>query len=60
LAGGADAEAPLLQFPKIEDPGEGKEKMTWCGGTHELGRRIGKLLEQNCVLGMKIILLHNQ
>jgi hypothetical protein len=60
LAGGADAEAPLLQFPKIEDLGEGKEKMTWCGGTHELGRRIGKLLEQNCVLGMKIFLLHNQ
>jgi hypothetical protein len=24
--------------------GEGKQKMTWHGGTHELGRRIGKLL----------------
>jgi hypothetical protein len=26
--------------------GEGKEKMTWHDGTHELGRRIGKMLEQ--------------
>jgi hypothetical protein len=26
--------------------GVGYEKMTWHGGTHELGRRIGKLLEQ--------------
>jgi hypothetical protein len=26
--------------------GEGDEKMTWHGGTHELGRRIGKLPEQ--------------
>jgi hypothetical protein len=25
-------------FPKMEDFGEGKEKLTWCGGTHELGR----------------------
>jgi hypothetical protein len=31
-----------------KDPrfGGGEEKMTWHGGTHELGRRIGKLLEQ--------------
>jgi hypothetical protein len=26
---------------------EEKEKMSWHGGTHELGRRIGKLLEHN-------------
>jgi hypothetical protein len=26
--------------------GVGKEEMTWHGGTHELGIRIGKLLEQ--------------
>jgi hypothetical protein len=26
--------------------GEEREKMTWHGGTHELGRRIGKLLYQ--------------
>jgi hypothetical protein len=26
--------------------GEGKENLTWRGGTHKLGRRIGKLLEQ--------------
>jgi hypothetical protein len=51
LAGGADAEAaalalaPPLQFPEVEDLGRGRE-MTWHGGTHELGRRIGKLLEQ--------------
>jgi hypothetical protein len=25
---------------------EGEEKLTWHGGTHELGRRIWKLLEQ--------------
>jgi hypothetical protein len=24
----------------------GGKKLTWRGGTHELGRRIGKLLEQ--------------
>jgi hypothetical protein len=31
-----------------KDPrfGGGEEKMTWHGGTHELGRRMGKLLEQ--------------
>jgi hypothetical protein len=26
--------------------GEGKKKLTWRGGTHELGRGIGKLPEQ--------------
>jgi hypothetical protein len=26
--------------------GEGKKKLTWRGGTHELGKGIGKLLEQ--------------
>jgi hypothetical protein len=26
--------------------GEGKERMTWHDGTHELGRRIVKLLEE--------------
>jgi hypothetical protein len=26
--------------------GVGKEEMTWHGGIHELGIRIGKLLEQ--------------
>jgi hypothetical protein len=43
--------------PKIKI-GEGKEKMTWRGGTHELGRRIGKLLEQIFFLGVKIFFLH--
>jgi hypothetical protein len=31
---------------KTEDLGEGEEKLRRHGGTHELGRRIGKLLEQ--------------
>jgi hypothetical protein len=31
---------------KMEDFGEGKEKLTWRSETHELGRRTGKLLEQ--------------
>jgi hypothetical protein len=39
-AGAADW---LFQRRKIWD---GKEKMTWHGGTHELGRRIEKLLER--------------
>jgi hypothetical protein len=43
---------------KVEDLGEGKEKLTWRGGSHELGRRIGKLLKQIVFLGMKIFLLH--
>jgi hypothetical protein len=34
-----------LDLPKIQIGG-GEERMTWYGGTHELGRRIGKLLEQ--------------
>jgi hypothetical protein len=32
--------------PKGRRLGEGKKMMTWRGGTHKLGRRIGKLLEQ--------------
>jgi hypothetical protein len=44
-----------LVVPGIKEPsggkknrrfGGGEEKLTWHGGTHELGRRIGKLLEQ--------------
>jgi hypothetical protein len=31
---------------KIQDLGAREERMKWHGGTHELGRRIGKLLEQ--------------
>jgi hypothetical protein len=34
-----------LDLPKIQIGG-GEERMTWYGGTHELRRRIGKLLEQ--------------
>jgi hypothetical protein len=32
--------------------------MTWRGGTHKLGRRIAA--GANCVLGIKICLLHSQ
>jgi hypothetical protein len=32
--------------PKDRRFGGGEEMMTWRGGTHELGREIGKLLEQ--------------
>jgi hypothetical protein len=53
LAVGADAERNaadgLLRIAAVsKDPrfGEWKEKVMWHGGTHELGRRIGKLLEQ--------------
>jgi hypothetical protein len=50
LGGGAVAEeaAELIQRrPVCKDSRfEGKEKMTWYGGTHDLGRRIGKLLEE--------------
>jgi hypothetical protein len=31
--------------------GEGEEKMTWHGGIHELGMKIGKLPEQNVFYG---------
>jgi hypothetical protein len=30
----------------MQDLGEGEEKMMWHHGTHELGRKIGKLLEK--------------
>jgi hypothetical protein len=47
--------AAVSKDPKF---GEGKEELTWHGGTHEFGRRIDKLVELNCILRMKIFLLH--
>jgi hypothetical protein len=46
-AHGRDAYTIALQSTSKDGRfGEGKEKMTWHGETRELGRRIGKLLEQ--------------
>jgi hypothetical protein len=45
--GGGGGRGWELRTPlKNQRFGGGEEKLTWRGGTHELGRRIGKLLEQ--------------
>jgi hypothetical protein len=44
--GGGERGRELWALLKNRRFGEGEKKLTWRGGTHELGRRIGKLLEQ--------------
>jgi hypothetical protein len=59
--GGASDDDTELQAPgKNRRFGEGEKKLRWHCGTHELGRRIGELLEQIVFLGIKIVFLHPQ